>query len=50
MHGAWDYGYAKKAKDPVAAILYLVAFEKMASTIQILRKEEARAVPGTNPR
>jgi len=41
---------AQKAKDPVAAILYLTAFEKMASTIQTLRKEEARAVPGENPK
>ena len=41
---------AKKAKDPVAAILYLAAFEKMATTIQSLWKEEARAVPGADPR
>jgi hypothetical protein len=34
---------AKKAKDPVAATLYLAAFEKMAATIQALRKEEASA-------
>ena len=37
---------AKKAKDPVAAILYLTEFEKLASTIQTLRKEEGRIVPG----
>jgi len=41
---------AKKAKDPVAAILYLVAFEKMASAIQTLRKEEARAEPAADPK
>lgn len=33
---------AKKAKDPVAAILYLTALEKMASTIQTLHKVERR--------
>lgn len=41
---------AKKAKDPVAASLYLEAFEKMAVTIHALRKEEARAVPAADPK
>lgn len=35
---------AGKAKDPVAAQLYLAAFEKLATTIQALRQEVARAV------
>ncbi len=33
---------AKKAKDPAQAELFLAAYEKMATTIQALRKEEAR--------
>lgn len=40
---------ANKAKDPAAAILYLTAFAEMAATIQALRKEEDRAVPGAAP-
>lgn len=33
---------AKKANDPASAQLFLAAFEKIASAIQSLRKEEAR--------
>lgn len=36
---------ARKAKHPAQAELFLTAFEKIARTIQALRKEEARAVP-----
>jgi hypothetical protein len=37
---------AKKAKDPATAMLFLSAFEKMATVMQSLSKDEARAVPG----
>jgi hypothetical protein len=36
---------AKSAKDPATAMLFLSGFEKMATVIQSLREEEARAVP-----
>lgn len=41
---------AGKAQDPARAKLFLTVFEKMARTIQALRQEEARAVPGAPPR
>jgi hypothetical protein len=36
---------AEKAKDPAIAKLLLSAFEKIAITVQALRKEEAREIP-----
>jgi hypothetical protein len=36
---------AAKAKDPAMAGLLLAAFEKISTTIQALRKEEARLTP-----
>lgn len=37
---------ATKAKDPANAMLFLAGFEKMATVIQSLRKDEPRAVSG----
>jgi hypothetical protein len=36
---------ATKAKDPATAELLLAGFEKIATTLQALRKEEAREIP-----
>jgi hypothetical protein len=41
---------ARNAKDPALAALFLEAFEKIATTVQALRKEEAHAIPGDAPK
>ena len=38
---------AKKAKDPAQAEFFLAVYEKMATTIQALRKEETRGGSGS---
>jgi len=41
---------AKKAANSTQAELFLTAFEKIATTIQVLRKEEARVEPIVSPK
>lgn len=40
---------ARSAKDPASTARLLAGFEKIAMSIQLLRKEEARSVPGQRP-